>query len=300
MRIAGVIAAAGMLSLAPVHGFVTYLNSSGKVLRWNLVSPGSAVHSNVVNRQTRAIRYFISADAFSAANKPAELNAVRACFAQWQSVPGTILKFEQGGLTGPGADINVSDNTNVVFWAKSSTMVNGGMDDISGLAGYTVTAFSIDATPGLRSFIVQQGTNVAYANGYLEVLPPFPDFNFDGLDDTFQRRYFPLFTAPEAAPGVDPDGDGYDNRSEFRMGSDPANPLSFVFRIQSVTLKTGSSTISWESVAGKKYQVVSRTEIPGGSWQPLGNPVVARGSNTQFLDSSATNRVRFYRVQALP
>ena len=97
--------------------------------------------TNVVNRQTKAIRYFIGADAFSAANKKAELNAVPA-FAQWQSVPGTILKFEEGGLIGSGADVTTTDHTNVVFWAKQSTLVNGGMDDIRGLAGFTITRFS--------------------------------------------------------------------------------------------------------------------------------------------------------------
>jgi len=28
-----------------------------------------------------------------------------------------------------------------------------------------------NATPGLRSFVLTQGTNVAYANGFIEVLP---------------------------------------------------------------------------------------------------------------------------------
>lgn len=573
------------LSAISSHAFVSYVNDSGNVLRWSLAAPNAAVHTNVVNRKTKAVRYSLAADAYSAANRAAELNAMRACFAQWQSVPGTSLKFEEGGFIGPGADINTSDNTNAVFWAKSSTLVNGGMDDIHGLAGLTVLRFSNDntifeadivlngvefgwltdlddkvsaqpfieatllheighfigldhspiggatvthgdlgfttelclssdeisaarflypvatvlpslatiqgrivmngtpvfgamviaenstgnvaagtisrvsgsyeipalppgnyqirvvpldpsaadetaslmrgqdiagdyesamtsflpttnrtvtlqpgvssrldftvttgsppfritgisrptdildaptreraavfiypgqsnlfigvssltlpidsatlsvtgdgvtlgppifkpnrfidgsnlimasidvasnATPGLRTLIVQQGSNFAYANGYLEIMPLFPDFNFDGLDDTFQRKYFAPFTAPEAAPGADPDGDGYDNLAEFRMGSDPTNPLSFVFRIQSALHSATGTLIRWESVVGKRYQVVRRPDLSTSSWQLVGAPIIARESMTQYLDPPATNKSFFYRVQALP
>ena len=118
------------------RAFVVELNDSGDPLRWHLNPleppvppnpPDQGVHTNVVNPLTKAIRYFLASDAYSTANAPAELNAVRASFAQWQSVPGTLLKFEEGGLVAPGVDINTSDNQNVVFWAKNSTLVNGGL-----------------------------------------------------------------------------------------------------------------------------------------------------------------------------
>lgn len=572
------------------HAFVTYVNNAGNVLRWNLVSPNPSVHTNVVNRNTKAIRYFIASDTYSSANRTAEINAVRACFAQWQSVPGTILKFEEAGFAGPVVDINAGDNiradhTNVVFWAKRSTLVNGGRDDISGLRGYTLTAFSNDntileadivlnavefewftdindtanasqlveatllheighfigldhspvggatvaigapgvgaeaglssdevaavrwlypqpfllstlgsvqgrvlmngaavfgamvtaenaagnvvagtvsrangsyelpalppgnykirvtpldpstasdtaslirgidiaadyefavtsflpttnkpialvggltstldfsvvggnppfritgisapsdhpdadtgdrfasvispgqsnffvgvvsttlptngatltvtgdgitigptifkpfrfldgrhllsavinvaanATPGLRSFVVQQGNNLAYANGYLEVLPPFADFNFDGFDDSFQRKFFPLFTAPEARPDADPDQDGFSNRYEHDTGTDPTNSQSLYFRIESLKVTSAGSTITWQSASGKRYQVFSRPDVPNSSWQPVGLPIVARGSTSQLLDPSAASAIRFYRVQQLP
>jgi hypothetical protein len=574
-----------LLTATTARGFVTYVNSGGQVLKWNLVTPRNDVPANVVNRNTKAIRYFIASDAFSAVNRTAELNAVRAAFGQWQSVPGTILKFEEGGLlAGPGIDINTADSTNVIFWAKNSTLVNGGMDDISGLQAHTVVAFANDntilesdivlngvqsawftdlsqvnrrdsfvesmvlheighfigldhspvgaatvtanlvgigadlglssdevaaaralypqssipstlgnlrgtvlmnagpvygamitaedingniatgtisrrngtyelpalppgsyfvraspldpitaadgaslmrgpdivfadyddavtsflpttnktvrvvaggtasldfnvtagnppfrvtaishpsdssdldthlrgaasivpgstvfvgvslnvpitgnailtvtgdgvsagptflepgrfgdqpllsillkvannATPGLRSFVVQQGPNLAYANGYLEVLPPFQDFNFDGFDDAFQRRFFSVFTAGEAAPAADPDGDGYDNRSEYLAGSDPTNRLSFNFRIESVRVAADGSTVTWQSVPGKRYQLFNRRDFSNSAWQAIGLPVAARGTTTQFIDSSARDATRFYRIQALP
>lgn len=584
MKSAAAWAAVLLAGFLQTHAFVSYVNPSGQVLRWNLVSPNPGVHTNVVNRATKAVRYFLAADAFSAANRTNELNAARACFGQWQSVPGSILKFEEGGLAGPGVDIK-EDGTNVIFWAKSSTLVNGGFDDIHGLKGYTVTTFLSDntmleadivlngtefgwfsdfndteradsfvesvllheighligldhspvggatvtlggpgvdteaglssddiaavralypqpattaalghlrgrilmngggvfgamitaenaagnvvagavsrsngayellalppgnyqaratpldpssandaaslmrgrdiavdyesavtaflpstnkpvalsagatnaldftvvsgnppfriaaisrpsvffdadtadrfaatirqgwnnlfvgvsstslptngatlritgdgvtlglpifkprrfvdgsnlilipisvapnATPGLRSFVVEQGTNVAYANGYLEILPPVADFNFDGLDDRFQRQYFPVFTAPQASPDADPDGDGFSNRFEFETGSDPTDPLSVRFRIQSVKVTKTGTTITWQSGAGKRYQLFGSRDIAPGAWQPVGSPITAAGATTESVDMSDTDGLRFYRVQALP
>lgn len=128
----------------PVQGFVLNLNDRGQPLRWELTQPDTRVHTNVLNRQTRAVRYFLAADAFSAANAGAELNAIRAAFAQWQAVPGTRIRFEEGGVVGPGVDVNTSDGTNVVFWAKSSTLVNGGMDDLGRALALTFTRFLAD------------------------------------------------------------------------------------------------------------------------------------------------------------
>jgi hypothetical protein len=128
----------------PAHGFVLNLNDRGQPLRWELTNPDSRVHTNVLNRHTHAVRYFLAADAYSAANAEAELNAIRAAFAQWQAVPGTRIRFEEGGLVGPGVDINTSDGTNVVFWAKSSTLVNDGLDDLGRALALTFTRFLAD------------------------------------------------------------------------------------------------------------------------------------------------------------
>jgi len=156
-----------------------------------------------------------------------------------------------------------------------------------------------DATPGLRSFVVQLGTNVAYANGFLEIQPPVPDFNFDGLDDRFQRQYFQLFTAEEAGPNADPDGDGFNNQAEYISGTVPTNALSLL-KIESVTLTSGGSTITWQSAPQKRYQVWSRRDVANGSWRTVGSPITATNSSTQFTDVAATNSLRFYRLQALP
>jgi len=156
-----------------------------------------------------------------------------------------------------------------------------------------------NATPGLRTFIVQQGTNAAFANGCLKIRPAILDYNYDGLDDVFQRTYFPLFTASNAAPAADPDGDGLNNFAEYIAGTNPTNAMS-LFKLLSPTNSNAGTAVRWLSVAGKSYQVFGRTNLSVGSWQSNGTAVLAAGTNAQYLDAAATNGVHFYRVQVLP
>ena len=110
------LAIAAALGLAQAAmAFVLFKNDDGQALRWRLDDLDPLVHPNVVNRDTRAVCYYLAKDAWSAKNAEAELNAIRSAVGQWQSVPGTILKFEEAGLVPPGVDINGDDNTNVVY-----------------------------------------------------------------------------------------------------------------------------------------------------------------------------------------
>lgn len=567
------------LSLLPAQAFVQYVNPNGQVLRWNLTTP--TAHTNVVNPGTKAIRFFVGSDAYSQANRTAEIAAVRACFAQWQSVPGTILKFEDAGFAGPGIEMNTQDHTNAVFWTRT-LFVNGGRDNISGLQGYTlirlsaaneilegdivlngvqnewntdfynrttvapfiegvllheighligldhsplggatvitgspgvgteaglssdeiaavhylypadgipatlghlrgrvtlngsgilgaivtaddshgnalaatvtradgryelgalppgriglraspfnpatiegnfpllagmdiaatgdydaaVTGFlatpnrsialapgvtnvadiavtagdighitaispaqptelaganrfptrlvqgqsnyfvgvsgstlptngilkvtgdglslgptlvkpftagrtlyllsisvSSNAAPGLRSFVIQTGTNQIYANGYLEITPAILDSNFDGLDDNFQRRYFLPFTELQAGPTADPDGDGYNNQHEYLTGTNPVDPAAFQFKIQTVKMTPTGTQVTFESGPGRRYQIYRRATIEGSPWETVGAPVLATSTSTTVLDGIAKSEIRFYRVQVLP
>ena len=156
------------------------------------------------------------------------------------------------------------------------------------------------AAPGMRTLVLQHNDGIAYANGFLEIQPAFPDHNFDGLDDRFQRQYFPRWTAAEAGPAPDVDQDGFTNAAEYMAGSSPVDPLS-VLRVDSVRLDATGATVTWPSAPGRRYQVLSRTRIDSrGGWEPVGDPLVSVGDKTQLLDATGADALRFYRVQALP
>jgi hypothetical protein len=168
--------------------------------------------------------------------------------------------------------------------------------DLNGI--YMYFSVASNATPGLRSFIVQEGTNRAYANGYLEILPPVADYNFDGLDDGFQRKYFFPFTSTNAAPAADPDHDGMSNWEEYLAGTDPTN-AALPLKISSVKKATNGTTLAWRSATNRQYQVMSRTNVATGTWQNVGSVFTPTNTTTQFLDPAGTNGRRFYRIQML-
>jgi hypothetical protein len=568
--------------------FVVNWDEAGRARHWQLVPPDPSVHPNVLNRVSGAIRYYLASDAYSVTNATAELNAVRSAFAQWQAVPGGILRFEEMPVLAPGVDVNVNDNTNVFFWARTSTLVNGGTDSLANVLAFTYTAtfedntiaevdtvfngvdfrwladfnrsqtasYSIEATalhevghwvgldhsalggatmfvrgstgigtqaglskdeiaavhslygeaghlatlaglkgrvimnggavfgamvvaedaagnaivgsvsrtngtyellglppgnysiraspldssgavtflikginvsvfpisynaaqtgflplnntpvsltagvtteldlsvtegapplhvtrlmvpttnpavravlnapvsvrrgqtvfvgvyspdlsgenpfltvsgndvtvgtptyianatsdrgvplhlifaevavapnatPGLRTFVIGQGGNTAFANGFLEIEPTFYDFDFDGLDDLFQRRYFPLFTVAEAEPAEDPDGDGFSNTQEFEAGTVPTDSSLFPFRIQSLVRSPEGTRLTFQTGVGRRYQLWSRDSFLAASWQTVGAPFPAIANISELIDPRADDQSRFYQVQRL-
>lgn len=157
-----------------------------------------------------------------------------------------------------------------------------------------------NAVPGLRSLALTANGFTAWANGFAEVLPDAPDFNFDGFDDRFQRRYFDPFTQSSAGAEQDPDGDGFVNRREAAMGSDPTKASSVNWRITSVKLSAQGTTVSWDSAPGRKYQVYARDNLAGASWQAVGAVVTVAGESGQYLDTRPTDSLRFYQVRDVP
>lgn len=157
-----------------------------------------------------------------------------------------------------------------------------------------------NAAAGLRSLSVTANGFTAWANGFAEILPVSPDFNLDGLDDRFQRRYFDPFTQTAAAPEQDPDGDGFVNRRESAMGSDPTKASSVNWRISSVKLSAAGTTVTWESAPGRKYQVYARDNLAGSAWQAVGSVVTVTGESGQFVDVRPTDQLRFYQVRDVP
>ena len=182
-----------------------------------------------------------------------------------------------------------------------SLQVNPNPVPGSGLRALSVLVdVAANATPGLRSLVVSRTTDgaTATAHGFLVIEPLVNDWNFDGLDDAFQRRYFPLFTAPVASPGADPDGDGLNNAAEYVAGTHPTDSGS-VLRLEGITGGSAGVELTWSSVRLKRYQVWRNGVVTGGSWMPVGLPLRATNTVSRLLDSSMSS-AGFYRIEALP
>jgi hypothetical protein len=132
--------ASSLLGAAParVHGFNFYQIGSN-ILRWNPASP--LLKPTAMNPETKAIRYYIAADAYSTANSTNEIAAIRAAFDQWQGIPGTAVRFEFMGLLPAGSAAALYDDKNVVFWQKKALP-----QELQGRRALTTPVYSVDGS----------------------------------------------------------------------------------------------------------------------------------------------------------
>ena len=122
------------------------------------------------------------------------------------------------------------------------------------------------------------------------------DSNGDGLPDAWQIQYFGSITAPQAAPGADPDGDGFTNEQEYLAGTDPTLAGDYL-KIESVQISGAARTINFNAVAGKTYTIVFKNRLDDVVWQRMAD-VPAQGVTAPIgiPDSSAGAPARFYRL----
>jgi len=177
--------------------------------------------------------------------------------------------------------------------------------DSNVFAGYNLITVEItvekNAVPGVRSLYVKQGNNLSYANGFIEILPDIEDFDFDGLNDSWQRENFPVFASKISQANEDPDADGYSNKDEYLTGKDPNNIDSYpTLEIKSITVDPSGTTIQWNSIPGKSYQVWRKKNVALSKWIKINEPKTAQRSFMFFVDTSEREELQFYRVQALP
>lgn len=152
------------------------------------------------------------------------------------------------------------------------------------------------AANGLRSVWVQGADHTAWANGFVEVAAEAPDYDFNGLDDRFQRTYFAPFTRPEAQPAADPDADGWTNRREASGGTSPVDRLSIPLVLVTPVWEGTGVRLGWSSVSGRRYQLWQRGTEPSAGWQRLGGVVTAGADSMTAVDAGVSAGGRMYRV----
>ena len=121
----------------------------------------------------------------------------------------------------------------------------------------------------------------------------------DDLPDTWQRQYFG-HDNPLAAPLLDPDGDGQNNRFEYIAGIVPTNPLSrFLLSIAPVPGTPTHKEIKFSPVyPDRTYTVKFNTTLTGGVWENLTD---LSDDNQQpertVTDRAAVDSAKFYKVE---
>ncbi|HUL51503.1 MAG TPA: lamin tail domain-containing protein, partial [Candidatus Nitrosotalea sp.] len=79
----------------------------------------------------------------------------------------------------------------------------------------------------------------------------------------------------------------------FRIVANSLPPL----RVTSVSMAAnGQLTLTWDSVAGKIYQLEYKDNLDTTSWSPLGTPYTATGPSTSVTNNTTGTPLRFYRI----
>jgi hypothetical protein len=160
---------------------------------------------------------------------------------------------------------------------------------------------------GLVRYAVERNTNSYDRMGSLSIAGKTvyvfqdgtaPDTNGDGLTDSWQMLYFMSANSPLAAPALDPDGDGMNNRDEYLAGTDPTDPDS-ALRITAFDLARADQAfqLTFPSILQHYYQVQRTADLLTPDWKGYTNAVYGTGEPLPLSGPASTNAPRmFYRV----
>jgi len=279
--------------------------------------------------QTRtSSHYSISADTVSAAGAPAtsaHYNAVSSA----GNIAATTTST--GGVSKSGFLGQVVEITGLVLTAAAPTVNENGTRQLAPLLTLDdATLIAVPPALGLWSVVSgpadisntglaagetvpmsQPATaRVAYlgfmADLNLTVLnvntDDFGTYAADGLADDWQVQNFGEDN-PLAAPGLDPDGDGFTNLFEFTAGISPTNAsASFHHRIESVLGQPLQKRIIFSPcIADRTYVIESSTTLgAAANWQPVTFFSITDNADERTItDTNATGGTRFYRVSII-
>jgi len=149
---------------------------------------------------------------------------------------------------------------------------------------------------GVRSYYIGVSAMFQFTTGTYSVAVSTNDYDLDGdgMADAWEMQQFGTMTNHA---GGDYDSDGYVNGDEYKAGTSPANSLSKL-SITNLKQSVSGSTVSWPGVSYGVYRVEASTNLLiNTNW--LFKTRVFRAEapgSEQFLDTTSTNTLRYYRV----
>jgi uncharacterized protein (DUF1800 family) len=115
------------------------------------------------------------------------------------------------------------------------------------------------------------------------------DRNGNGMSDVWEM----IYSASALAPNGDADGDGFSNLAESLAGTNPFDATSFP-RLQFHLLSPSVAELAWDSFAGKRYTLQSRTNLSGSPWLTEAQ-LIATGPHSQTNVNIAL-AAKFFRL----
>jgi hypothetical protein len=222
--------------------------------------------------------------------------------------------FEITGLTLTAASNSINETANgqlgawqalndATFLAVPATSVTWSVAN-GPLAGISTSGLATAAAVFQDTAATAQGTFGGHTGTLgLTVLNTSPD-NFgsyagDGLADDWQVQYFGQDN-PDAAPLLDPDGDGQTNVFEFTAGLVPIDAASrFVLSIAAVPGQPGQKNLIFSPrLTDRTYVVKAKANLTAATWDAITASAPSdNGLERTITDLSAAGAARFYHVE---
>ncbi len=180
-------------------------------------------------------------------------------------------------------------------WRAGSTVVNFLSDSSkTNFFVYPSNNIASGAVTGATYRVVV--TNRASTN--LTISVPFyittlADTEREGIPDSVENA---LGLDPNNATDavLDQDSDGISNRAEYRAGTDPADPASYLRIEQSIL--PGAATLRFAAVSNRTYTIQFSDLLPTPSWSKLSDFVALPTNRIEVVADPSWTTNRFYRV----
>lgn len=177
-------------------------------------------------------------------------------------------------------------NGTVQFTAQQGLVINAG-DSFHIVDGQIAeSTFDQIVLPELKEGLGWD-TSTLYSNGNVTAVLKVPEqwmagygLKTDGSDDF-----------------IDSDGDGMDNYSEWKAGTNPTNSLS-VFALNSAGISESGLKLQWNSLTGRTYRIEGGTNLlDSPAFRMIQSGIEGEASVTEYIDTNTLNSgASFYRI----